>query len=512
MHVKGNSAAMKVEYICHACSLIDTGDFRIVTDPWFAEPAFCEKWYVFPKPVRTNFIKDTDIILISHGHEDHLNEATLKLFPKKAKVFYPYSFFAGAKEFIESIGFEEVKEAVTFKTYKLSEKTSVTFIINSHDSIMVVESDGKVLVNANDALHSSATKVVDFYVNAIRERWPKIDILFCGFGGASYFPNTIHFGQKDDYEISLVREQLFAHTFCHIVKGLRPSVAVPFAADFCLLEDNQGWINDVRFPRARMAEYYQKYFHEDDYQPKIIDMYSGDVLEYGRLTTLSPYREQMRDGGLGHLMAEQYKDEIIEKRRRTAIPESEAEKIVDEIRHNVEKRMTLFNYKRLKDLKFSLHLTDVEENSFYDIAFNDRKVNVSRAKEPHNDDLLTLDLSSKVLRYSIGSDWGADVIAVGYGAEVQISDKRAAEVDLERVCMNLLACYPTHWDVNKTPLRTLKFLLLNPPRFTTSIRKLKKFTLESENYDRKTWLLKDAKEIRKRYNLPELEAAFLPPR
>ncbi len=279
-----------------------------------------------------------------------------------------------------------------------------------------------------------------------------------------------------------------------------------------MLDEHQSWINEIRFPRSRMAEYYQKYFHEEDYQPKIIDMYSGDVLENCDLTELSPYRAKMRNGWLGHLIEEQYKDEIIEKRSNALIPEAEAKKLVDEIRHNVEKRMTLFDYKKLKDLKFSLHLTDVEENNFYDIAFRDRKVDVSRAEKPHNDDLLTLDLSSKVLRYSIGSDWGADVIAVGYGAEVKISDKKAAEVDMERVCMNLLACYPTHWDVNKTPLRTLKFLLLNPPRFTTSIRKLKKFTLESDNYDRKTWLLKDAKEIRKRYKLPELEAAFQPPR
>ena len=91
-----------------------------------------------------------------------------------------------------------------------------------------------------------------------------------------------------------------------------------------------------------------------------------------------------------------------------------------------------------------------------------------------------------------------------------ISDKRAAEVDLENICMNLLACYPTSSDLKKTPFRTLQFLLLNPPRFTTSIRKLKKFNLESENYDRKTWLLKDAGEIRKRYDLPELDKEFLP--
>ncbi|MBC7900374.1 MAG: MBL fold metallo-hydrolase [Saprospiraceae bacterium] len=501
---------MRVEYICHACSLIDTGDLRIVTDPWFAEPAFCEKWYVFPKPVRTDFVKDTDVILISHGHEDHLNEATLKLFPKKARVFYPYSFFGGAKEYIEGLGFEEVKEAVTFKTYKISDKTSVTFIINSHDSVMVIESGGKVLVNANDALHSSAEKVIDFYVKAIRERWPKIDMLFCGFGGASYFPNTIHYAQKDDYEISIVREQLFAHTFCRIVKGLEPEVAVPFAADFCLLEENQSWINKVRFPRSKMAEYYQKYFSENGYQPKIIDMYSGDVLEDAVLIQRSPYRIQMQNGTLDHLIDEQYKNEIAEKRKKTLISETEAEKLIGEIRQNVEKRMTLFPYEELKNLKFSLLLTDVKQNNFYNIAFEEGEVEISRAETSDDNSLLSLELSSKVLRYSIGSDWGADVISVGYGAEVQISDKKAAEVDLERVCMNLLACYPTHGDVKKTPLRTLKFLLLNPPRFTTSIRKLKKFTLESENYDRKTWLLKDAKEIRKRYKLPDLESGFMP--
>ncbi len=74
--------------------------------------------------------------------------------------------------------------------------------------------------------------------------------------------------------------------------------------------------------------------------------------------------------------------------------------------------------------------------------------------------------------------------------------------------MNLLACYPTFTDLTKTPFRTLQFLLLNPPRFTTSIRKLKRFNHESENYDRKTWLLKNSDEIRNIYQLPELEREF----
>ena len=501
---------MKIEYVCHACMLIETEDLRIATDPWFAGSANCGQWHVFPKPVNSEKLNDIDAIFISHGHEDHLHEKTLRKLPKTARVFYPYSFFGGAKEYIESIGFQNVKEAVTFKKYKVSESTDVTFIINSHDSIMVIESGGKVLLNINDALHSYPEKVIDFYLEAIKDRWQKIDYIFCGFGGAGYFPNTMHLAGKDDFEIGLVREHLFVHNFCRIVKELRPKIAVPFAADFALLDKNQRWINEVRFPRSKIAEYYQKYFAESDYQPKIYIMYSGDRLENEELKQSSPYHKELKKGKLGHLINKQYAVEIRLKRRRQFIAEADAESLINEIRQNVEKRMTLYKFEELKGLKFCLQITDIARNNCFHVAFAGEKPKIWRTDLPENDCLLTMNLTSKVLRYSIGSDWGADVISVGYGAEIYICDKNLAKIDLERVCMNLLACYPTLADWKKTPLRTLQFLLLSPPRFTTSIRKLKKFNLESENYDRKTWLLKDAKEIRERYGLPEIEPQFLP--
>jgi len=501
---------MKVHYVSHACLLIETEDLTIVTDPWLDGAAYCGQWYLFPKPINGEKLQEVDAILISHGHEDHLHEDTLRKLPKTAKVFYPYSFFGGAKEYIESLGFANVKECITFKKYKMSPQTSVTFVINSHDSLIIVESGGKVFVNVNDALHSSPEKVIDYYLAEIRAKWGKIDYLFCGFGGASYFPNTMHLKDKDDYEISLVREQLFAHNFCRVVQGLKPAVAVPFAADFCLLDENQRWINEARFPRNKMAEYYRKHFAENDYEPKIVDMYSGDVLDNGELKPLSPYRQQMKNGELGHLIDEQYSQEIAEKKKQTFVDEAEAEKLIADVRANIEKRMTLFRMEKLKRLKFSLRLTDLKENNFYNISFENGNAGIQRSANADKDSLLTMEMTSERLRYSIGSDWGADVISIGYGAEIRISDKRAAEVDLESICMNLLACYPTMKDLKKTPFRTMQFLLLNPPRFTTSIRKLKKFNQESENYDRKTWLLKQPDEIRKKYNLPDLDIRFLP--
>lgn len=501
---------MIIEYISHACILIDTGDLRIVTDPWLNEPTYCGQWHLFPKPINGEKLKDSDVLLISHGHEDHLHEATLRTLDKNIRVYYPYSIFGGAKEYIESIGFKDVTEAITLKKYKLSDKTSVTFIINSHDSLVVIENEDKVFVNVNDALHSYPEKVIDHYLDEIKRRWKKIDYVFCGFGGASYFPNTMHLNGKDDWEISLVREQLFAHNFCRVVKGLKPKIAVPFAADFVLLDEEQRWINEARFPRRKMADYYKKHFAEEHYDPEIVDMYSGDIWDEFTFKPLSPYRTQMKNGEVGHLLKEQYGKEMAERNKSETCDEESVEKLIADLGRNIENRMTLFSQEKLSHLAFTLELTDINENNFVNISFKNGEAIVDRHKKPADDSILTMKLSNEVLRYSIGSDWGADVVSIGYGTEIHISDKRAAEVDLESLCMSLLACYPTMSDLKKTPLRTMKFLLLNPPRFTTSIRKLKEYNAESENYDRKTWLLNDAETIRKKYGLPELDKEFLP--
>ena len=207
--------------------------------------------------------------------------------------------YGGTKEFLEQLGFEEVVEAQPLKTYALSLQTSITYVVNGLDSIMVIESAGQVFVNVNDSLHSHPRKVQDLFINIIRSRWPRIDTVFSGFGGSSYFPNTIHCPGKNDVEIGEAREQLYASNFCRIVHGLGASVGVPFAADFALLSPRQQWINQLRFPRARMADYFRELYAEEADSFRIFPMYSGDALEDGQLRPDSPYRavgiEQLPD-------------------------------------------------------------------------------------------------------------------------------------------------------------------------------------------------------------------------
>ena len=508
---------MRVEYICHACLLIETQGLKIITDPWLDGPAYCDQWHVFPKPVSTTCPNGFDIVVISHGHQDHLHGPTLKKLPKRVKVFYPYALFGGAKEYVQTLGFQDVREAVTCRTYRLSERTSITYVANTHDNIIVIEDGGEVLVNANDALHAYPEPVIEFYINFLRKRWPRVDMLFCGFGSASYFPNAVHWREKNDREIGEVREQLFAHNFCRAVSGLNPRIAVPFAADFALLSPAQRWINEVRFPRAQMNNYYQEHFGNGEQLPVIREMYPGDILDSNGLHAISPYREKIKNDSLNHLINEQYAPEIARLQQPRFISKSSAEMLAEKMRDNVDHRSHLFAIETLKSLKFCVRVTDVEDENSYNVAFSGSKATVQRSKDPYPDNLLVMETSSRIIRYSMSNEWGGDAIIIGYGCEIHILDKHAIEANLDAVCIRLLTRHPsTKSYIRNKPFRALKYFAHSPlahtvhnPFIRAWVRnRLKPKHLTNLDADRRVWLLKSKEEIRSLYALPLLEAEF----
>ena len=160
---------MKIEYISHSCIFVDTGDARIVIDPWFNGSAYCNQWQLFPKPYDTSILNTADHIMISHGHEDHLHPQSLSHLPKNAKVYYPYLWKAGIHDFLNELGFYDVNEALSYKEYSITPATKITFLTTSMDTIMVIESNGKVLVDLNDALNSHHENVVRLFLAEIKK-------------------------------------------------------------------------------------------------------------------------------------------------------------------------------------------------------------------------------------------------------------------------------------------------------------------------------------------------------
>jgi hypothetical protein len=502
---------MRIDYLGHASLAIRTKDARLVTDPWFAGPAYCRQWYVFPKPVDTSAVPQADFILFSHGHEDHLHPDSLVQVPRETPIYFPHNWYAGIKGYFDYLGFSNLVESPTFKTQRLRPDTEVTYVANNLDSLIVVESGGRVLVDANDALHAHHPNVIDAFTANIRKRWPKIDYLFCGFGGASYFPNCVHAPNKDDAAVGALREQLFAHNFCRIVHGLQPRIAVPFAADFALLEPHKRWINATRFPREKIAAYYDLTFGGDSASPKpeITAMYPGDVLDDGNLVPSSPYRSQLRDGSLDHLIDEQYAGEIAAKREVKLLDEVDADKLTEEIAGNVRDRAGLFSPDRLRTLRFSIEATDVGERPYYDVSFVSGEPRVCRAMSPAGDTQVVVRLSSEILRYSFASTWGGDAITIGYAADIDLLDESAAAEGLDSVCIRLLTRHPTASRyMMRHPMRAGKFLWQNPLTRSWAVRRVLSPNSQAAVYDPQLWLKRTKCEVCRVCDLPMLDDDF----
>ena len=186
-----------------------------------------------------------------------------------------------------------ITEAISFKTYSVND-VKITYIGFSLESVVVIEYKDEVLVNINDALNSNHENAVDFILNEIEKRCPKITYLLSGWSGASYFPNQIRYPGKDDVEIGKLREQYFANNFCRFVNILQPKYAIPFASGFVLLKEENKWINHIKFPRGKVFEYYKEHFKESNYS-KFIVPYPGDIIKDGEIEINSELRKEYNE-------------------------------------------------------------------------------------------------------------------------------------------------------------------------------------------------------------------------
>lgn len=494
---------MRTTYVNHACLMIEAGSRKIVTDPWFAGPAYADQWHPFPKPVNAALADEADVLLISHGHEDHLHEPTMRSLDRKKRVFYPFNWYGGTVDWIRSMGYTDVTEAASCRTYDLGGGAKVTFIVNGHDSIMVVEEGDTVLVNVNDALHSSEPHVIDTYADYIRQRWPRIETVFCGFGGASYYPNTFHGPGKDDRAVALLREQLFAHNFCRIVSRLHPAIAVPFAADFALLAAEQRWINEARFPREDLP----RYFREQGGKSSVQIMYSGDRLTQGKLEPHSPLRERLERGEGEALLDEQYPRIVSALAAEASVGAERLSALRGKLEANAAEQSTFYDPAKVSGLRFAVHLRDALDISWLNVSVEPGLAEVTCAEEPAAGAVAHVDTTADVLDRSLESDWGGDAIIIGYGCAVRVQRAEDLRNGRGRICAELCVRHPRPKAyAAKHPLRVARFLAQTPFAFRSKLERKLSGAGGSTNVVNGThWLAGTPEEIRRVCGLPEYQ-------
>ena len=451
---------MTITYLAHSSFLIKCGDLTLVFDPWLKGPSYSKQWFLWPLPPEKIDFNIVDVILISHGHEDHLHIESLNEFEKSSHIFFPFQWRKGIKPFLKTLGFKKITEAVSFRTYFIKD-VKITYIGFSLESVIVVEYDGEVLVNINDALNSNHESAVNFMLKEINAKWPKIDYLLSGWSGASYFPNQIRYPGKNDIEIGRLREQYFANNFCRFTNFLQPKFSIPFVPGFVLLKKENQWINHIKFPRENVNNYYVNLFKIQS-DINFIIAYPGDSIEKGELKKLS-YLHEIPEKDQYTFAYKHYSKQILESNSIGSLDKNENDKLVNDLRYWINSNKQLYHQKVLQDTVFSIRLEDAKENNFINIFYSENKFIVERSNTPLNDRRLLINTTGEKLIYALKKEWGGDIITIGYGLTVDIYDQLTLEKNLDIVCVRLITRYPiARKDLRKYPIRALKYYTSNP--------------------------------------------------
>ncbi len=147
-----------IKLVNHSSVLIQEGNNFILTDPWFEKPAF-GSWFPVPPtsvhPVYLFALAKSDAnfaIAISHGHDDHLDDDFLSLFPMSTPIIIPQYIAKGLKSRLTRLGFENIIEAstkgISHNCFKI--KSYINMSISRDDAILTFETPNNFIVHAND--------------------------------------------------------------------------------------------------------------------------------------------------------------------------------------------------------------------------------------------------------------------------------------------------------------------------------------------------------------------------
>ncbi|MCH9631889.1 MAG: hypothetical protein S4CHLAM6_02070 [Chlamydiae bacterium] len=248
---------MQITYVYNACVLVEHNGSKILCDPWLIDGIYYGSWHQYPKAkAAPKDFFDVDYIYISHIHPDHLDPATLKLFPKEIPIIicnYAHKFVFNI---LKKIGFKKIIELRQAQPHKISKdfqieviaadfcdptlcqkhfacapQSTSNFQTQQIDSLAIFSTPDETLVNLNDVPYLLAQKAL-IYIN---ENYPKIDCALIGYSGAGPYPQCFeHLSTNEKKLKAALKLKQFMNQSIAFLKKLKPSYFMPFAGQYVL--------------------------------------------------------------------------------------------------------------------------------------------------------------------------------------------------------------------------------------------------------------------------------------
>jgi hypothetical protein len=239
---------MRVRYIGHSSISIGVAGRRILVDPWWNGPAFAGQWFQYP-PARPEpgEAGRADFVYVSDGHDGHLHVPTLRTIRRSATVLLPRQPESGLRDFIRSLGFQDVRELSDGERSDIAPGICVTAYVLGDESILVVEGDGRTLLHAPRCLHTSPRHVIDHVCDRIRARHPRVDTALIGYRAPGWFPRCVQLTDDVAYDLSSYA-QASVESFAYAARRLDASLVLPLIGARTI--DDGAMVRAADFDRA----------------------------------------------------------------------------------------------------------------------------------------------------------------------------------------------------------------------------------------------------------------------
>ena len=174
-----------IEFINHACVIVDAGSVRILCDPWLTGSVFHNGWDLLVPPIQPVEELNFTHLWISHEHPDHFSPTDLKRLLKSGRQSAPIYFQRTADgnvlNYCKSLGFR-VFEMTEGQRYPLDDAVSIqNGVVGGFDSWLNVRTDTASILNLNDCrVHDPDA------LRRLKRGIGELDVLLTQFGYANW--------------------------------------------------------------------------------------------------------------------------------------------------------------------------------------------------------------------------------------------------------------------------------------------------------------------------------------
>lgn len=103
--LEADPAKSAIVHVGHSTHLLSLAGVRLLTDPWFDDPAFGALAHERPPATLPSELGRLDVILVTHDHADHADARAMDKMDKRAAVLVSTSALAAR---VKSLGFQDV--------------------------------------------------------------------------------------------------------------------------------------------------------------------------------------------------------------------------------------------------------------------------------------------------------------------------------------------------------------------------------------------------------------------